>query len=245
MGDHADGVGRVTMHGKTCEVKVAEPKNPVEKTTRGRPGVCGPFGYPSSIHHEDPVYALPPYHHHHHHHPHPPYPPFVADPMIAGWMEYPTVPAPYQGYPGAMAGYMAPMYYPTDNSMTPTYYPTTFPTMPMPMTNAPMVPVTAPMVPPANYVAPFPAYYHTGHAYPYPYPTEEANLMMRHHHHPYAVCPLGMASPMPPAAAPPAQQTSVIVRQPVAPVTSIPVNEEVPSNAGGGAEGGAEGKVPL
>jgi hypothetical protein len=233
MGDHADGVGRVTMHGKTCEVKMAEPKNhPVEP--KGRPGVRGPpfGGYQfstTSIHHEE--YALPPYYHHHHH----PYPPFVADPMIAEWMEYPTVPGPYQGYPGAMAGYhMAPsMYYPTDN-MAPMYYPTSFPTTTMPM-SMPMTNVPAPMYPPADYVAPVPAYYHnTGHeAYPYPcppYPTEEANPM-GHHHHPYA---FGMASPMNPAA-PPAQQTSVMQMQPVAP--AIPVNEEVPSNAEGGAEG--------
>jgi hypothetical protein len=191
LGYHADGVGRLNMQGKTCEVKAAMPKDPGQNPLRGNPCVRGNHGDHSIIH-NDPVYVLPPYHHQpyapfpYHNHHHRPYPPFVADPMIAAFppqqappavmeyptisgpyhqgypAEYPTIPGPYQGYPtpGAMAGHMAPM-----------HYPTAIPTMPPPM--------NAPMVPPADY---YMEQFHMGHAYPYPPPMEAGPMP----HHPYA-----------------------------------------------------------
>jgi hypothetical protein len=48
MGNHADGIGRVVMRGKTCEVKAAEPKQPEQRQGRrvdpgyGKENVQGP-----------------------------------------------------------------------------------------------------------------------------------------------------------------------------------------------------------
>ena len=218
-----DGVGRLNMHGKTCEVKAAQPKDPghpgqINNHNRGKHDGRGGHHHAMHGNKNDPAHVMPPYHYHHY-----PYPPYPTDPMVAASPPQDTIPAfpggPYQGFPPhAMTGSMAPM-----------YYPTAIPT------NGPMVPPSVPGAPMGDYMSPFPAYY-MGQGHPPAVPMDASHMQMQQQEgapiaqavpqttaaangaaQAYAFIPFMMAAPMaqgPPAGVP-QQPTSMM--QPVAP----------------------------
>lgn len=105
-------VGRLVMHGKTCEVKAAEPKDGSNRRWRCQPRSPGSQSFNPPL--TDPLVQQPPY----------AMPagsvPFAADDgsssvnrgegAVGG--PYPPVGGMYYYPPGVVPGYMAPMYYP-------------------------------------------------------------------------------------------------------------------------------------
>jgi hypothetical protein len=217
VGAAEGGVGRLVMRGKTCEVKVAEPKEKGRAQRGGPAGKTIRQGYYDNHNHQQFAHAQPP--------------PVVFHPEAMG-MAYP---AQYQYY-SQEAVATSPMhihmmhpypYYAGYGYMTPMYYP-------------PGAPPIPPMMPPAvgeyEYAGAVPPPYPMG---PYSYamdPMEQAIAAPAYYPSPtttstypqqangYACIPL-MATPVPaPAPLAPAypQQTSVM--QPVAP--GIPVKDD-------------------
>ena len=209
-GNHADGIGRLEMQGKTCEIKAAEPKDP---NAVRRPGSKG-------NRQRHPRHARFPYH------PvmHPPvlpptaYPFVAADPMGATQPQFyhPEMGGPPPPYPGyGVAGYMAPMYYPA----------------PVPTPAGPPPPV---MAPPNDGAVPMATASFMGQqAFPPAAPgtmappiAQPVPPVMEGQQQAYAFFPLVMAPHHPP----PPQQTSVM--QPVAPGIPIKPHSEVDGSMG-------------
>ena len=220
LGNSADGVGRLNMMGKTCEVKAAQPKDATQGSQnhqRGRRSGGGMRGFRGP--NNGPVNGMPvpppfPYQAHHNYpfmDPMASYPPQDVPPVMGA-------PAgPYAGYP-PVPGYVAPMYFPTN--MAP---PANVPTFPMAPGHQP---------------------YMMEHAYATPPPAGPMNVgqpvaippvlpadPMQVHPQAFAFIPVMAASGVPPPGQPstaPPQQASVM--QPVAPGLPIKPEEASPND---------------
>ena len=112
MGNHPDGVGRLVMRGKTCEVKAAQPKDAGQRGGRGFRGdrrdhqKYGQGGYSHPFAGFQPPDAVN-------------YPPPHLDVMAMHHYPY---------HPHGIPGYPAPMYFPPGGPAAPPVHPSFVPT---------------------------------------------------------------------------------------------------------------------